>query len=66
MDRTAEAYPKLNKLPVSPAQRQTAAELPWYRTWLLSTGRTEAEVNSTTSQHASPVDAVVAGDAQEQ
>jgi hypothetical protein len=31
--------------PLSPAQRQTATELPWYRTWLLSTGRTEAEVD---------------------
>jgi hypothetical protein len=51
--------------PLSPAQRQTAAELQWYRTWLLSTGRTEAEVNSTTYQHAPPVDVVV-GDAQEQ
>jgi hypothetical protein len=58
--------PSLERRPLSPAQRQTAAELPWYHTWLLSTGRTEAEVNSITSQHASPVDAVVAGDAQEQ
>jgi hypothetical protein len=31
-------------LPLTPAQLQVAGELPWYRDWLLSTGRTEAEL----------------------
>jgi hypothetical protein len=30
--------------PLTSAQRQTAAELPWYRAWLLATGRTQAEL----------------------
>jgi hypothetical protein len=33
-----------DRRPLTPAQRRTAAELPWYRAWLLSTGRTEAEL----------------------
>jgi hypothetical protein len=37
--------PGPERRPLSLAQRQTAAELPWYRAWLLSTGRTEAEVD---------------------
>jgi hypothetical protein len=31
--------------PLTPAQRRAAAELPWYRAWLLSTGRAEAELD---------------------
>ena len=31
--------------PLTPAQQQTASELPWYRDWLLSTGRAEEEVD---------------------
>jgi hypothetical protein len=30
--------------PLTPAQGRTAALLPWYRAWLLSTGRAEAEL----------------------
>ena len=30
--------------PLTPSQRHAAAELPWYRAWLLSTGRAEAEL----------------------
>jgi hypothetical protein len=33
--------------PLTPAQRRAAAELPWYRAWLLSTGRAEAELDPT-------------------
>jgi hypothetical protein len=33
-----------DRRPLTPEQRRTAAELPWYRAWLLSTGRTEAEL----------------------
>jgi hypothetical protein len=29
---------------LTPAQCRAAAELPWYRTWLLSTGRAEVEL----------------------
>jgi hypothetical protein len=32
------------RLPLTLAQRRAAAELPWYRAWLLSTGRAEAEL----------------------
>jgi hypothetical protein len=32
------------RLPLTLAQRRTAAQLPWYRAWLLSTGRTETEL----------------------
>jgi hypothetical protein len=32
-------------LPLTAAQRRAAAELPWYRAWLLSTGRAEAELD---------------------
>jgi hypothetical protein len=31
--------------PLTPAQRRAAAELPWYRAWLLSTSRVEAELD---------------------
>lgn len=34
------------RLPLTPAQRRTAAELPWYRAWLLSTSRVEAELEA--------------------
>jgi hypothetical protein len=30
--------------PLTPAQRRVAAELPWYRAWLLSTSRADAEL----------------------
>ena len=33
--------------PLTPAQGRTTAALPWYRAWLLSTGRTEAELDPT-------------------
>jgi hypothetical protein len=33
-----------DRLPLTPAQLQAARELPWYRAWLLSTGRTETEL----------------------
>jgi hypothetical protein len=65
------------RYPLSPAQRQTATQLPWYRAWLLSTGRTDAELDpkeatgarasadqhhpATADQHALPADAA-AGD----
>jgi hypothetical protein len=52
--------------PLTPAQRLTATELPWYRAWLLSTGRSEAEVDPTTHQHAASVDVAAVGDTQEQ
>jgi hypothetical protein len=58
--------PDPERWPLSPAQQRTSTELPWYRAWLLSTGRTEAEVDSTTDQHAPPVDTVVVDDSQEQ
>jgi hypothetical protein len=32
------------RLPLTLAQCRAAAELPWYRAWLLSTGRAEAEL----------------------
>jgi hypothetical protein len=32
--------------PLTPAQRRAAALLPWYRAWLLSTGRAEAELEA--------------------
>jgi hypothetical protein len=32
------------RLPLTPAQRRAAAELPWYRAWLRSTDRAEAEL----------------------
>jgi len=34
------------RLPLTVAQRRAAARLPWYRAWLLSTGRAEAEVDA--------------------
>jgi hypothetical protein len=34
------------QLPLTPAQRQTARTLPWYRAWLLSTGRTPQETGA--------------------
>jgi hypothetical protein len=33
-----------DRRPLTPEQRRTAAELPWLWAWLLSTGRTEAEL----------------------
>lgn len=33
------------KRPLTPEQIKTARELDWYRRWLLSTGRTEAEID---------------------
>jgi hypothetical protein len=32
------------RLSLTPAQRRAAEQLPWYRAWLLSTGRTKAEL----------------------
>jgi hypothetical protein len=40
--------------PLTPAQRRTAAELPWYRAWLLSTGRTETELEPDGEDLADP------------
>jgi hypothetical protein len=54
--------PGLERRPLSPAQQQTAIDLPWYRAWRQSTGRTKAEVDPTTYQHAPPVDAAAGGD----
>lgn len=34
-----------DQLPLTPAQQQTARELPWYREWLLAHGRSEEEVD---------------------
>jgi hypothetical protein len=31
--------------PLTPAQQQTARELPWYREWLLAHSRSEEEVD---------------------
>jgi hypothetical protein len=58
--------PGSDQCPLSPAQRQAATELPWYRAWLLSTGRTVAEVDLATNQRGALVDVAVAGAAQEQ
>jgi hypothetical protein len=58
--------PGPDQCPLSPGQRQAATQLPWYREWLLSTGRTVAEVDLATNQHAALVDVAAAGDAQEQ
>jgi hypothetical protein len=32
-----------DRLPLTSAQQQTARETPWYRDWLLSTGRSPEE-----------------------
>jgi hypothetical protein len=40
--------------PLTPAQRRAAAELPWYRAWLLSTGRTEGELGPDAATSGSP------------
>lgn len=32
--------------PLTTAQRQSAARYPWYRKWLLDSGRTEADVDA--------------------
>jgi hypothetical protein len=40
------------RLPLTPAQRQTAAELPWYRAWLLRTGRQASELDEPTEQES--------------
>jgi hypothetical protein len=71
----------LERHPLSPSQRQTAGRLSWYRAWLLSTGRTDAEVGPegvagpwdggnqqhppTTDQHVLPAEAAAADDVQE-
>ncbi len=34
------------QLPLTPAQQQTARQLPWYRAWLLGTGRSDREVGA--------------------
>jgi hypothetical protein len=41
--------------PLTPVQRRTAAELPWYRVWLLSTGRAEVELQPVGQDPWSPV-----------
>lgn len=34
-----------DRKPLTPEQRKTAAELSWYRQWLLDSGRSEAEID---------------------
>jgi hypothetical protein len=41
--RQEAASPEL-RLPLTPAQQQTASELPWYRQWLLEHGFTEDDL----------------------
>jgi hypothetical protein len=42
------------RLPLTPAQRRATARLPWYRAWLLSTGRAEAELEPAGEDLAEP------------
>jgi hypothetical protein len=40
--------------PLTPAQLRTAKALPWYRAWLLSTGRTEEELGDDQAEERDP------------
>jgi hypothetical protein len=42
------------RLPLTLAQRRAAALLPWYRAWLLSTGRIETELEPDGEDLAEP------------
>jgi hypothetical protein len=39
-----------DRKPLTPEQRKTAAEIGWYRAWLLASGRTEAELRQATDE----------------